>query len=83
MYKFNRNSQITFSDFNQPLGMKMNANNRWVKKAEMIQWDKIEGKYAKLFPSKTGMPAKLLRMALGSLLIQKQYGFSDEENENQ
>ena len=79
MYKFNRNSQITFSDFNQPLGMKMNANNRWVKKAEMIPWDKIEGKYAKLFPSKTGMPAKPLRMALGSLLIQKQYGFSDEE----
>lgn len=36
MYKFSRNSQITFSDFNQPLGMKMNANNRWVKKAEMI-----------------------------------------------
>ena len=25
------------------------------------------------------MPAKPLRMALGSLLIQKQYGFSDEE----
>lgn len=46
MYKFNRNSQITFSDFNQPLGMKMNANNRWVKKAEMIPWDKIEEKYA-------------------------------------
>ena len=79
MYKFNRNSQITFSDFNQPLGMKMNANNRWVKKAEMIPWDKIEEKYAKLFPSKTGMPAKPLRMALGALLIQKQYGFSDEE----
>lgn len=79
MYKFSRNSQITFSDFNQPLGMKMNANNRWVKKAEMIPWDKIEEKYSKLFPSKTGKPAKPLRMALGSLLIQKQYGFSDEE----
>ena len=79
MYKFNQNSQITFSDFNQPLGMKMNENNRWVKKAEMIPWDKIEEKYSKLFPSKTGMPAKPLRMALGSLLIQKQYGYSDEE----
>ena len=45
----------------------------------MIPWDKIEGKYAELFPSKTGMPAKPLRMALGSLLIQKQYGYSDEE----
>lgn len=32
MYKFNRNTQITFSDFNQPLEMKMNANIRWVKK---------------------------------------------------
>ena len=79
MYKFNRNLQITFSDFNQPMGMKMNANNRWVKKAEMIPWDKIEEKYAELFPSKTGMPAKPLRMTLGSLLIQKQYGYSDEE----
>ena len=79
MYKFNRNSQITFSDFNQPLGMKMNANNRWVKKSEMIPWDKIEEKYAELFPSNTGMPAKPLRMVLGSLLIQKQYGYSDEE----
>ncbi len=46
---------------------------------EMIPWDKIEEKYAELFPSKTGMPAKPLRMALGSLLIQKQYGYSDEE----
>lgn len=79
MYMFNRNAQTTFSDFNQPLGMKMNANNRWVKKADMIPQDKIEEKYSKLFPSKTGMPAKPLRMALGSLLIQKQYGYSDEE----
>lgn len=79
MYKFNRNIQISFSDFNQPLGMKMNANNRWIKKAEMIPWDKIEEKYAELFPSETGMPAKPLRMALGSLLIQKKYGYSDEE----
>lgn len=79
MYKFNQNTQITFSDFNQPLGMKMNENNRWIKKAELIPWDKIEVKYAELFKSNTGMPAKPLRMALGSLLIQKQYGYSDEE----
>lgn len=79
MYKFNHNHQILFTDFNQPFGMKLNTNNRWVKKAAIIPWDEIEEKYAKLFPSKTGMPAKPLRMALGSLLIQKQYGYSDEE----
>ena len=45
----------------------------------MIPWETIEAEYAKLFPSHTGMPAKPLRMALGSLLIQKQYHFPDEE----
>ncbi len=33
----------------------------------------IKDRYAKLFPSKTRMPAKPLRTALGSLIIQKQY----------
>ena len=79
MYKFKREKQISFTDFNQPLGLQMNPDNRWIKKAEMIPWDTIEDEYAKLFPSHTGMPAKPLRMALGSLLIQKQYHYPDEE----
>ena len=79
MYKFKREKQISFTDFNQPQGMQMNPNNRWVKKAAMIPWETIEAEYAKLFPSHTGMPAKPLRMALGSLLIQKQYHYPDEE----
>ena len=79
MYKIKREKQISFTDFNQPQGLKMNPNNRWVKKAAMIPWDTIEAEYAKLFPSHTGMPAKPLRMALGSLLIQKQYHYPDEE----
>ena len=45
----------------------------------MIPWDEIEDRYAELFPSKVGMPAKPLRTALGSLLIQKEYGYSDRE----
>ena len=79
MYKKNKNHQIAFTDFNQPLGMQMNPKNRWVIKATTIPWDKIEDKYAGLFPSDTGNVAKPLRMALGSLLIQQQLHFSDEE----
>ena len=79
MYKFERYRQLGLADFNQPVGLKMNPENRWVKKASTIPWNEIESKYAELFPSKTGMPAKPLRMALGSLLIQKQLGFSDRE----
>ena len=79
MYKKDRFRQLSLSDFNQPMGMKMNPENRWVKKAELIPWDEIEDRYAKLFPGKTGQPAKPLRMALGSLIIQKQYGYADRE----
>lgn len=38
MYKSDRNHQFTLSDFNQPVGVKMNPENRWVKKAAMIPW---------------------------------------------
>ena len=79
MYRFEKEKQISFTDFNQPQGLYMNPENRWVRKAAMIPWETIEIEYAKLFPSHTGMPAKPLRMALGSLLIQIEYGFSDEE----
>lgn len=79
MYKFERYRQLGLADFNQPAGLKMNPDNRWIRKAAIIPWDAIEEKYAELFPSETGMPAKPLRMALGSLMIQKQYGYSDRE----
>ena len=79
MYKFDKNHQFSLADFNQPMGLKMNPENRWVKKAGTIPWEAIEEKYAKLFPSRKGMPAKPLRTALGSLLIQKQLQFSDRE----
>lgn len=79
VYKLERLRQLGLADFNQPVGLKMNPENRWVKKADLIPWEDIEKRYAKLFPSGTGHPAKPLRMALGSLIIQKQFGYSDRE----
>lgn len=79
MYKKNRNKQLAFEHFDQPLGLKLNPENRWVKKAETIPWDAIGERYAKLIPSNRGVPAKPLRMAFGSLLLQKHLGCSDRE----
>jgi hypothetical protein len=79
MYRKSQNRQIGLDDFNQPMGLKMNPNNRWIKKAAVIPWGSIENRYAALFESNTGMPAKPLRMALGSLMIQREYGYSDRE----
>ncbi len=79
MYKFERYRQLGLADFNQPVGLKMNPENRWFRKSTTIPWDAIEEKCAGLFPGRTGMPTKPLRMALGLLMIQKQYGYSDRE----
>ena len=42
MYKFKREKQISFTDFNHLQGLQMNPDNRWVKKAAMIPWDTSE-----------------------------------------
>ena len=78
MYKF-PSKQIGFSDFGMPMGMKLDAENRWVKKADTIPWEEIELGYAALFKNRKGNVAKPLRLALGALLIQTQYHYSDEE----
>jgi len=64
MYKPIDKLQHSFLDFNQPMGLHMNPDNRWVRLADRIPWDEFEVKYAKLFPSDTGNVAKPLRMAL-------------------
>ncbi len=78
MYKFG-DGQISLTDFKQPNGMKMNSENRWVKKAGIIPWAEIEQRYAKLFTNRKGNVAKPLRLALGACIIQAEYGYSDEE----
>jgi hypothetical protein len=72
VYKYS-DKQISFSDFGQPVGMQMSAENRWVKKAESIPWSEIEQRYARLFTNKKGNVAKPLRLALGACIIQAEY----------
>lgn len=69
MYKPANKTQTSFLDFNQPAGLHLNPNKRWVKMADKVSWDVFETKHAGLFPSDTGNVAKPLRMALGSLII--------------
>lgn len=79
MYKKQFHTQLSFDNFNQPIGLSMNPENRWIKKAELIPWTALEGAYASLFESNKGNVAKPFRTAFGALLIQQEYGYSDEE----
>ncbi len=79
MYKPINKLQHSFLDFNQPMGLHMNSDNRWIILADRIPWDEFEVKYARLFLSDTGNVAKPLCMALGALIIQTKFQFSDRE----
>lgn len=72
-------NQLTIDDFILPFSGKLRADNRWVKLAQLIPWEKIEIKYAQVFDEDKGAPAKPLRMALGALIIKEKCRFSDEE----
>ena len=77
MYRTQKEHQISFFDFNQSCGMQLDEDNEWIRLAKAIPWDDLEKIYAELFPSTKGHPAKPLRMALGSLIIQKRKKLSD------
>lgn len=79
MYKYTDNTQSNFLDFNQPIGLHMNSENRWVKMADAIPWEIFEKKYSHLFKGKNGRVAKPLRLALDSLIIQTKYQYSDRK----
>ena len=78
MYRYS-NGQNSLLDFKQPVGMNLKESNRWVKKAQIIPWTEIEKRYAALFTNRKGNVAKPLRLALGTCIIQAEYGYSDEE----
>lgn len=61
------------------MGMCLLEDNRWGEKVQLLPWDKIEAKYTGLFPSATDNVAKSLQLAMGTCLIQREYGYSDEE----
>ena len=42
MYRPTDRTQHSFLDFNQPMGLHMNPDNRWVKMADSIPWDEFE-----------------------------------------
>ena len=65
MYKPIDKLQHSFLDFNQPMGLKMNPENRWIKLADLIPWDEFEAKYAEQFTSSTGNVAKTASYGIG------------------
>ncbi len=68
-----------FENFLLPFDGKLNGDNRWVKLAEMIPWDKLENIYGKNMSEDFGRPGINARVAIGTLLIKHKLRLTDEE----
>jgi transposase, IS5 family len=78
MYRANRQPELP--DFYLPFGGKLEADNRWIKLAQIIPWHLVEQDYrANFADSGMGAPAKESRIALGALIIKERLGVTDEE----
>lgn len=76
-----KSKQVSFDENPHSfIGVRLNPENRWIKLAELVPWDKLEGHYHRTFANpKVGNPAKTCRMAIGSLIIKEKMGLSDVE----
>ena len=62
-------NQLTLAGFETPFAQKLTSNNRWIKMADAIPWDKIVGHYDNLFKSAEGRPPISGRVILGAMMI--------------
>jgi transposase, IS5 family len=83
MYRHSTPGQLSFENFYLPFGGKLSGENRWVKLAALIPWEKFEAEYAAQLSEDMGAPAKSFRMALGALIIKERLGTSDAETVEQ
>jgi len=76
---FKTDKQVSLFEFGQSAGMELDPENRWVKMAHKIDWDKIEEKYCGQYCPNNGAPAKPVRLAICAQLIKQIESFADEK----
>ena len=61
-----------------PFGGKLDPENRWLKRANLLPWEEIESRYKSYF-SEIGRPSLDCRLVIGVLFLKHMTGFSDDE----
>ena len=69
MYHKEENQNISFMDFNESFGAKLNPNHPLVKISNIIPWEKFEDDYKSLFPSHTGRSSFSFRTAFATMIL--------------
>ncbi|HEY8659907.1 MAG TPA: transposase [Hanamia sp.] len=72
-------NQLVLLGFETPFEQKLTRENRWVRLAQNIPWDRLVKYYDDLFPSKEGRPPISGRVILGAVIIKHMGDLTDRE----
>ncbi len=78
MYYQEDRNQISMEEFFLPFGGRLHKDNRWVRLADIIPWDRIEEIYIQSLSDKTGRPPLSSRIAFGAIFIKEYAHLTDE-----
>jgi IS5 family transposase len=79
MIRYTSQKQIPIEEFKTPLETKLNRENRWVKLAEALPWDKLAKIYHRAMSATKGRRSKDARIVIGAFIIKHKVELSDED----
>jgi hypothetical protein len=72
-------AQLTLEGFETPFFNHLNKDNRWVKLAAIIPWDKLANIYYRKMDTDFGAPSLSARMVIGAVIIKHMLNIDDRE----
>lgn len=79
MIRYTPQAQLTLEGFQTPFSQHLDPNNRWVKLAASIPWDKLANVYYRKMNSYFGAPSLDARMVIGAVIIKHMLNIDDRE----
>jgi len=79
MFRYSSQKQLSLDSFMNDLGKKLNVNNRWIRLADQLPWDKFSQIYASSLSENMGRPGKDARLVIGAMIIKHIKKLPDEE----
>ena len=79
MIRYIPQSQLTLEGFDTPFSQHLDKDNRWVKLAATIPWDKLANIYYRKMDTDFGAPSLSARMVIGAVIIKHMLNIDDRE----
>ncbi len=79
MIRYTPQAQLTLEGFQTPFTQHLDKDNRWVKLASCIPWDKLANIYYRKMNSDFGAPSLSARMVIGAVIIKHMLNIDDRE----